>query len=107
MATALRRLLILGAQEIDDIYGLPCFTEDDRRLYFDLSPAEREAVDAVYTISVAVHLTLQIGYFVDFSAFRCQAIQRPCHSASAFSLSLQASAVAAYRTAVSAKNALR
>jgi hypothetical protein len=33
------------AQEIDDLYGLPCFTEDDRRLYFDLSPTESELVD--------------------------------------------------------------
>ena len=58
-----RRLSILTAQEIDDLYGLPRFTEDDRRLYFDLSPAEREAVEAVHTLSAAVHLVLQLGYF--------------------------------------------
>jgi len=28
-----------------------------------LSAAEREAVTAVHTLSVAVHLTLQLGYF--------------------------------------------
>jgi TnpA family transposase len=37
--------------------------EDDRRLYFDLGPAERELVDGVFTFSVAVHLILQLGYF--------------------------------------------
>ena len=63
MASDSRRLSILTAQEIDDLYGLPRFTEDDRRLYFDLSPAERELVDGVFTISVAVHLVLQMGYF--------------------------------------------
>jgi len=63
MATDSRRLSILTAQEIDDLYGLPRFTEDDRRLYFDLSPAERDLVDSVYTTSVAVHLILQLGYF--------------------------------------------
>ena len=42
-----RRLSILTAREIDDLYGLPRFTEDDRLLYFDLSPAERKAVDGV------------------------------------------------------------
>ncbi len=63
MASESRRLSILTAQEIDDLYGLPRFTEDDRRLYFDLSPAERELVDGVFTISVAVHLVLQMGYF--------------------------------------------
>jgi hypothetical protein len=45
MASDSRRLSILTAQEIDDLYGLPHFTEDDRRLYFDLSPTERELVD--------------------------------------------------------------
>jgi hypothetical protein len=63
MASDSRRLSILTAQEIDDLYGLPRFTEDDRRLYFDLSPTERELVDGVITISVAVHLVLQLGYF--------------------------------------------
>nr|MBS0021077.1 hypothetical protein [Gammaproteobacteria bacterium] len=36
-----RRLSILTAREIDDLYGLPRFTENDRVLYFDLSPAQR------------------------------------------------------------------
>jgi hypothetical protein len=58
-----RRLSILTTREIDDLYGLPRFTEDDRRLYFDLSPAEREVVEAVHTASAAVHLVLQLGYF--------------------------------------------
>jgi hypothetical protein len=63
MAADSRRLSILSAQEVEDLYGLPRFTEDDRRLYFDLGPAERELVDGVFTFSVAVHLILQLGYF--------------------------------------------
>jgi len=63
MASDSRRLSILTAQEIDDLYGLPRFSEDDRLLYFDLSPTERELVDGVFTLSVAVHLVLQLGYF--------------------------------------------
>ena len=43
--------------------SIPRFTEEDCHLYFDLSPAERELVDGVFTISVAVHLILQLGYF--------------------------------------------
>lgn len=62
MITDSHRLSILTKREIDDLYGLPQFTEDDRHLYFHLSTAEREAVDA-HTPSVAVHLTLQLGYF--------------------------------------------
>jgi TnpA family transposase len=63
MTTESRRLSILTVQEVDDLYRLPRFTEDERRLYFDLSPAERDMVDRVYTISVAAHLVLQLGYF--------------------------------------------
>lgn len=63
MATNSRRLSILTVQEIDDLYGLPCFMEEERHLYFDMSPAEGNLVDSVHTISVAVHLILQIGYF--------------------------------------------
>jgi hypothetical protein len=63
MASDSRRLSILTAQEIDDLYGLPRFSEDDRHLYFDLSLTERELVDGVFTLSVAVHLVLQLGHF--------------------------------------------
>ncbi|WP_462323083.1 DUF4158 domain-containing protein [Halochromatium sp.] len=63
MAADSRRLLFLTASEVDDLYGLPRFTEDDRLLYFDLSPAERKAVYGMHTTSAAVHLVLQLGYF--------------------------------------------
>ena len=33
----------------DDLYGLPCFTDQDRHLYFDLNVLERAAVTAVHT----------------------------------------------------------
>jgi len=63
MASESRRLSILTAQEVDDLYDLPRFSRDDRDLYFDLSPAERELIDGVFTLSVAIHLVLQLGYF--------------------------------------------
>jgi Domain of unknown function (DUF4158) len=63
MSTDSRRLSILTAQEIDDLYGLPRFTEDDRRLHFDLSSTERDLVEGVRTMSAAAHLILQLGYF--------------------------------------------
>ncbi|MBS3962875.1 MAG: Tn3 family transposase [Methylomonas sp.] len=58
-----RRLSILTKSEIDDLYGLPRLSDDDRSLFFDLSVIEQKAVDAVYARSSAVHLILQIGYF--------------------------------------------
>jgi len=36
MAADSRRLSILAAREIEDLYGLPRLTEADRLLYFDL-----------------------------------------------------------------------
>jgi hypothetical protein len=57
------RLSIVTAQEVDELYRLPRFTEADRGLYFDLSTAERKLVDDVVTLSVAVHLVLQLGHF--------------------------------------------
>jgi TnpA family transposase len=56
------RLAILTASEIDDLFGLPCFTDENRRLYFDLSAVEQEAARA-YTFTVAAHFVLQLGYF--------------------------------------------
>jgi hypothetical protein len=63
MSLESRRLDILSAREITDLYGLPSFTDEERRLYFDLSPAEQAAVDAVHTRAAAVHMVLQLGYF--------------------------------------------
>ena len=62
MTTDSHRLSILTTREIDVLYGLPRFADEDRHLYFGLSVPEREAVHT-HTDSVAVHLTLQIGYF--------------------------------------------
>ena len=56
------RLAILTDKEIEALYGLPRFTEEERPLYFELSGPERGEV-ATHTTSVAVHLILQLGYF--------------------------------------------
>jgi Domain of unknown function (DUF4158) len=56
------RLEILTTSEIDDVFGLPRFTGEDRRLYFDLSSAELEVCKA-YTFPVSAHFVLPLGYF--------------------------------------------
>lgn len=63
MALESHRLSILNDDEIEDLYGLPRFTDEDRHLYFDLSPAEKAAAGAIRTASVAAHLILELGYF--------------------------------------------
>ena len=70
------RLAILTSEEIDDLYGLPRFTNDDRRLYFDLSTPERSAVEG-RTPSVGAYLALDLGYFKakrQFFAFEQQSV---------------------------------
>jgi len=63
MSASHHRLPILSTNEIDDQYGLPRFTSADRDLFFKLSAPEWATVTAIRTMSVAVHLILQLGYF--------------------------------------------
>lgn len=39
-----RRLKILGQDEIDEIYGLPRFSDEERELCFALTPSEEAAI---------------------------------------------------------------
>lgn len=74
-----RRLTILSTEEIEDLYSLPRFTEDDRHLYFDLSATKREAVATIHSISAAAQLILQLGYFKakrQFFAYERKAVQK-------------------------------
>ena len=62
MAAHSHRLSILTRHEIDELYALPRFTDEDRHAWFELSEAEQQLVHS-RTTSVAAHLTLQLGYF--------------------------------------------
>jgi exonuclease VII large subunit len=71
-------LSILTRREIDDLYGLPRFTEEDQQLYFDLSAAEEARVRAMHTDSAKVHFVLQLGYFKakrQFFVYACNEVQ--------------------------------
>jgi hypothetical protein len=73
-----RRLSILTKREIDDLYGLPQFNDEDRCFYFDLSADEMDIIDAVHTRSATVHLALQLGYFKakrQFFVYPLEAVQ--------------------------------
>lgn len=78
MASESHRLSILSDDEIEDLYGLPRFTDDDRQLYFDLSPAEKAAAGDIRTASVAAYLILELGYFKarrQFFAFEAHEVE--------------------------------
>ena len=63
MSAKSRRLPILTQNEIDALYGLPQFNDEDRCFYFGLSVDEMDIVNAIHTRSSAVHIVLQLGYF--------------------------------------------
>ena len=68
---ASHRLSILTRAEIDELYALPRFTDEDRHTYFELGNAEQQLVRA-RTLPVALHLVLQLGYFkARFQFFTC------------------------------------
>jgi hypothetical protein len=46
-----KRLKILEDQEIEELYGRPRFSHDERVHFFDLSPEERALADGHYNLA--------------------------------------------------------
>lgn len=63
------RLTILSKREIDDLYGLPCFNEDEQAFYFALDAEEKKEMEALKSIESRLHFILQLGYFKAKSLF--------------------------------------
>lgn len=63
MEKAVNRLNILTDAEIQELYGLPDFTEQEQMQYFSLAPDEREEVDVLRTLSSKIHFIVLLGYF--------------------------------------------
>lgn len=61
--TETRRLKILEADEIDAVYGLPVFDDEDRAFYFALSPPEKAVLSHLHGIKSSIYYILQLGYF--------------------------------------------
>jgi hypothetical protein len=58
-----KRLKILEADEIEAVYGLPVFDDNDRAFYFELSPPERAIFSRLRGIKSFIYYILQLGYF--------------------------------------------
>lgn len=56
-------LKILSPAEIEALYGLPRFTQDEREQYFALLPAERAALEELGSQKSRLYCVLQMGYF--------------------------------------------
>lgn len=57
------RLRILSDIEIDELYGRPRLTQEERFEYFLLTPAEKAAVEQSRFVSAKIYFILQLGYF--------------------------------------------
>ena len=60
-----KRLKILEDQEIEELYGRPRFSHEERVHFFDLSPEERALADGHYNLASRVLFILQVGYLGD------------------------------------------
>ena len=58
-----KRLKILSNDEIEAIYGIPCFTHEERIEYFSLSPSEKAILEQLRSIKSRMYFILQLGYF--------------------------------------------
>lgn len=58
-----RRLRILDPQEIEALYGRPCFTAEDRASSFALTPPEQDLLGHFRTVPSQLFFLLQLGYF--------------------------------------------
>ena len=59
--TTQKRLRILGDDEIEAIYGLPCFTLEGRMEYFSLSPAEKGMLEQLHSIKSRIYCIRSIS----------------------------------------------
>lgn len=58
-----RRLTILTRNEIQELYGLPRFTDEERVRYFFLDQSEIEELENFRTSLSKIYFILQLGYF--------------------------------------------
>lgn len=61
--TQQKRLKILGDDEIEAIYGIPRFTNEERIEYFSLSPSEKAILEQLHSVKSQIYFIIQLGYF--------------------------------------------
>ena len=59
----LGRLHILTQEELQDLYELPNFTDQERHLYFSLTKNEFELLAEFRSMASKLNFILQLGYF--------------------------------------------
>ena len=61
--TTHKRLSILGADEIDELYARATFTPEERMQFFSLSQPERDLLQGLRSVKSQAYFVLQLGYF--------------------------------------------
>ena len=64
-----QKLTILSDSEIQDLYGLPIFTEEEKLWYFSLNTQEWQILELLKNTGTKVYFILQLGYFKARSMF--------------------------------------
>lgn len=59
----IKRIQLLTASEIADLYDRPDFNEDERKLFFALTDAEKSVLHNYKNVRTRVYFILQLGYF--------------------------------------------
>ena len=54
---------MLEGDEVEALYGRPCFTHEEMRSILALSPKEKAALDQLHSLKSRVYFILQLGYF--------------------------------------------
>jgi hypothetical protein len=67
---------ILSDDEIEDLYGIPKFAEEDRRDFFALDQEDKKYVRRLRDAAARVNYVLQLGYFRDSQNFFSFSLQR-------------------------------
>lgn len=57
------RLSILTQTEIQDYFGIPRLTQEDREHYFDLADSELKLIEDSWQLNTKLYFMLQLGYF--------------------------------------------
>ncbi len=60
-----KRLSILDDEEIEALYGRPCFTPDERVHYFSLTKPEQEGIQLFLGVPSQLSFLLQLAYYKD------------------------------------------
>lgn len=58
-----KRLSILTQSEIQNYFGIPRLTQEDREYFFELTDNELHLIDENWQLNSKLYFVLQLGYF--------------------------------------------